>query len=1122
MSRWNLRAGLEGRAQLVQVYRERPAQGQHLSPTLGRLLITLIALTFLFQVTSQTQGEAVRASVLNEGVGSTDFAAIDSATFADPGNEGRGDSQAPPASIAHNRQLSFWQTYWRYILAGIVALLAQAVVIIGLLLERATKKKVQLELLRSNDRLRLALESGKSVGWEWDLVHGRGFWFGDLESIFGIAAETSLGDDGDFFRYLHPQDRQRITQAVTDAKQNRKPYVAEFRIARSDGTTRWVASRGRFEYAGNGQAKRMLGMALDITERKQAEEALKNSEEKFSKVFRESPLAIALTSAVDDRYIEVNETFERLVGWRSEELLGRTLPELEICMNPDQREEFVKRLRAGESIRNVEVQIRRKDGAVRSVLESSELVEVNGEPCILFIATDITELKRAEEARRVSEDRFRQFFATLPEHCHMTSPDGLILDANPAACKALGYSKQELIGKSWSAIYAPESHSKVTSLLENWKKEEAVHNEEMVAISKDGSKRTVLVNMGSVTDGAGNLLHSATVQVDITERKRIQEKLSESQNRLEGIVASAMDAVIAIDDEYRIVLFNKAAEKIFGCPARDALGTSIERFIPLRFRAGHAAHIRRFIETGVTTRAMRALGALWAVRVNGEEFPIEASISQLDTNSKRIFTVIIRDITERRRAEQVQARLAAIVQSSDDAIVSVNRDGLIVSWNPGARRMYGYSEEEVIGRSILMIVPAELEEDEREILRRLNQGEAIERYETVRVTKGGQRLNVSLTVSPIRDSDGSVVGASKITRDVTQQKRAEESVRESEERFRHVANTAPVMIWMSGSDKLCTYFNEPWLEFTGRSLQQELGNGWSEGVHPDDRPHCLEIYTRSFDRREPFEMEYRLRRNDGEHRWILDRGVPRFDADGSFAGYIGSCVEVTERKLAQEALSGMSRKLIEAQESERAWIARELHDDINQRIALLAVNLDRLKQELPRLAPATSQRLEEIGARLSELGSDIQTLSHRLHSSKLEYLGVAAAASSFCEELSEKQGVEIDFQSEAIPKSLPREIALCLFRVLQEALQNAMKHSGSGHFEVFLHGAPNEIELSVRDSGVGFDPEKPQKRHGLGLTSMKERLKLVHGELSIDSRPGCGTLIRATVPLSIASRAAEA
>src|SRR6478736_6408032 len=170
---------------------------------------------------------------------------------------------------------------------------------------------------------------------------------------------------------------------------------------------------------------------------------------------------------------------------------------------------------------------------------------------------------------------------------------------------------------------------------------------------------------------------------------------------------------------------------------------------------------------------------------------------------------------------------------------------------------------------------------------------------------------------------------------------AAQVVRESEERFRLVANTAPVMIWMAGPDKLCNYFNQPWLEFTGRPLEAELGNGWAEGVHHDDLKPCMETYSLAFDQRQSFAMEYRLRRNDGEHRWILDIGVPRFNPDGSFAGYIGSCLDVTDRRLAEEALASVGRRLIEAQEEERKWIARELHDDIGQRIALVAVELDR-------------------------------------------------------------------------------------------------------------------------------------------------------------------------------------
>jgi PAS domain S-box-containing protein len=361
--------------------------------------------------------------------------------------------------------------------------------------------------------------------------------------------------------------------------------------------------------------------------------------------------------------------------------------------------------------------------------------------------------------------------------------------------------------------------------------------------------------------------------------------------------------------------------------------------------------------------------------------------------------------------------------------------------------------------------------------------------------------------------DGTATRMVGMAVDVTDRKLADEKIRESEERFRLVSNTAPVMIWMSGVDKLCTYFNQPWLNFTGRALTEELGNGWADGVHAEDLDGCLKTYAEAFDARESFEMEYRLRRHDGEYRWVVDFGVPRFNPDGSFAGYIGSCIDVTERKLAEEALSTVSRRLIEAHEEERIWVARELHDDVNQRLALIAVNLDVLKRELPQPATDAWLRLSEVREQIKDLGVDVQALSHRLHSSKLKYLGLTAAATAFCREFSERKRVQIDLQCDSVPRTVSEEVSLCLFRVLQEALQNASKHSGSQHYRVSIKYAANEIALTVSDSGVGFDPHLAMQGHGLGITSMRERLKLVDGELFIEPGSPKGTVVRARVPV---------
>jgi signal transduction histidine kinase len=227
--------------------------------------------------------------------------------------------------------------------------------------------------------------------------------------------------------------------------------------------------------------------------------------------------------------------------------------------------------------------------------------------------------------------------------------------------------------------------------------------------------------------------------------------------------------------------------------------------------------------------------------------------------------------------------------------------------------------------------------------------------------------------------------------------------------------------------------------------------------------------------------------------------------------------DITHRKQMEEAISGMSRKLIESQEQERVRIGRELHDDIGQRLALLTVELEHLQRTSPELPVEVRTRLGELQKQTTEIATDIQSLSHELHSSKLEYLGLAVAMRSFCREFGEQQKVEIDFQSHDLPSPVPPDTSLCLYRVLQEALHNSAKHSGVRHLEVRLWGTSDQIHLTVRDSGVGFDSEAAKASRGLGLISMQERVKLVNGTLSIESQPKRGTTICARVPLSTGS-----
>ncbi len=345
----------------------------------------------------------------------------------------------------------------------------------------------------------------------------------------------------------------------------------------------------------------------------------------------------------------------------------------------------------------------------------------------------------------------------------------------------------------------------------------------------------------------------------------------------------------------------------------------------------------------------------------------------------------------------------------------------------------------------------------------------------------------------------------------TRNRKADLRLRESEKRFRLMADTTPALIWMCDKEGTVTYLNDRRIDFTGRDLATGFDDTWSKFIHPDDVQSVQTANKRALEKQQGYSKEYRLRRRDGAYRWMLDIAAPRVNEDGSFAGFVGSAADITDQKLAHEALEKIGGKLIEAQEEERSRIARELHDDICQRLALLSMELE---QATRGSNSGRSPKLEEIRRHCAEIAGDVQALSHKLHSSKLEYLGLAAAIRSFCREFSQQHDVNVEFADENVPNFLPRDISLSLFRVTQEALQNALKHSGIRQFSVVLRSSEKEIQLEVGDRGAGFDVEGAKLDRGLGLVSMQERAHLVHGTFTIESSENGGTRILVRVPLA--------
>ncbi len=335
--------------------------------------------------------------------------------------------------------------------------------------------------------------------------------------------------------------------------------------------------------------------------------------------------------------------------------------------------------------------------------------------------------------------------------------------------------------------------------------------------------------------------------------------------------------------------------------------------------------------------------------------------------------------------------------------------------------------------------------------------------------------------------------------------------------FRYLFEQASLGIAVEDLEGTVLLANPALCSILGYAKEELCGMSCSEFANEEDSQDDYALFQQLRDGAiDHYSLEKRYVRKDGARVWgrlhvsLLD------NHDGGSPLVFAFVEDITERKLADAQLASVSRRLIEAQEQERTRIGRELHDDIGQRLALVAVELQQLQEDLPN-SREISRRIAELQKHTTEIAADIQSLSHELHSARLQYVGIANAMTSFCQEFGKQQKAEVDFRTDNLPAPLPPDISLCLFRVLQEALHNSAKHSGVRHFEVRLWVTSGEIHLTVSDSGVGFDSEAAKASRGLGLLSMDERLKLLNGTLSIESQPQLGTTIHARVPFDLES-----
>lgn len=668
------------------------------------------------------------------------------------------------------------------------------------------RRKAELALSESERRLRLAQQAARVGTWEWDMGTGEAVWSEMMWELLGLNPDNSPMRLEEFAEVIHPEDRERTLANIEQVIQNDDEYYDEFRILQPAGKVVWMSVQGRVLRGPDGTPERMIGVNVDITKRRAAEEAARQTQQKDAAILNAIPDLMFLQSR-DGVFLDYHANSVEDLFVPPAAFMGKSMRDV---LPPDLAKKLIDcfaRLEHTPEPQVVEYSLP-MDGTEKWY----ECRLVRSGENVLSVVRDITEQRNALYEQRQSDEKFAKAFRANPQPMTLTTlAEGRFLDVNPAFLAVTGYRRDEVIGKTAVELGIWETPGFRTDFIQSLREDGAITNLEASVRAKDGALRLLLMSAEQIELGGQKCVLVAST--DITERKRAEEALHASEEKYRTLFESIDEGFCVFDLIY------------------DEGGRAVD-FV---FRVTNPAFERQTGWHNVVDKRVRELAP------DLEEYWFEKY---------------------------------AQVAATKTPVRFMDWAGALNRWY----EVYAFPVGEAGSRTVAVIFS-----------------------------------------------------------DVSERVRAEHTLQESEARFRNMADTAPVLIWISDTDNRVTYVNQQWLDFTGRTADQELGQGWTEGIHPDDLERCLATYADASNRREPFKLEYQLRRADGEHRWIFDTGTPRFSATGKFLGYIGSCVDITTRKESEQALLEAHEQLVIAHkevsrlknelEAENIYLREELRAD---------------------------------------------------------------------------------------------------------------------------------------------------------------------------------------------------
>jgi PAS domain S-box-containing protein len=742
---------------------------------------------------------------------------------------------------------------------------------------------------------------------------------------------------------FHPDDLPDHIRALrsTGPPNGQRIQTVEYRFLHKDGRYRWLSNHCTVWYDAEGHPDVVMGTLRDVTDRVEAEQALRQSEERFAKAFRANPNALVLSRIEDGTILDVNGAFLDLFQQTREEVIGKTSRALNMFAHPEERDRMIDLMRRDGRLFDYQIRVRRKSGEERTANLSSEVLRTGQEPFLLTIMQDITERKQIEREReelihRLDAERARlqTVLDALPVGVWIVDAEGRVLHYNHGAeeiwTRPPAYSESaDAYGKDYKAWW-PDTGERVQS--HEWGMARALAHGEVVSAEEveiealDGQRKSILNYAMPIQAPDGLSLGGVTVQVDITELKHAQDALRESEQRFRALMTATSEVLYRMSPDWREMrqLHSRGFLADTEEPNRDWLQEYIHPDDQPQVLAVIEEAIREKKVFHFEHRVRRVDGTLgWT---------FSRAVPLLDHEGEIVeWFGVASDITERKQAEEAiresEARFRELADAMPQLVWMARPDGTVDYYNRRYQEFGGISPDGDQWEWAPVLHPDDVEPTVYAWQHAVETGTVYEIEHRVRMADGSYRWHLSRG-TPVRDDQGHVIRWYGTATDIHATKQAEEAIRESEARFRDLAESMPQLIWIADPDGTVTYYNRRYQEFTGITLEGDDWK-WAPALHPDDVERTVRAWQRAVETGDLYEIEQRVQRADGTYHWYLSRGTPIRNAQGRIIQWYGTSTDIDDLKRAEEAL-------------------RELNETLDQRVQERTAELEAVAADLRR------------------------------------------------------------------------------------------------------------------------------------------------------------------------------